>query len=143
MQTFLPYPDFVKSAQCLDRARLGKQRVEASQLLKTLTGLSDGWLNHPATKMWKGYEAALALYGVRMCEEWIDRGYNDNLLPYFQEELFIYHGRKPLSTLELPPWFGDENLHRSHRANLIRKFSDHYTPLFGELPMEPYFWPRY
>ncbi len=26
MQTFLPYPDFTKSAQCLDNKRLGKQR---------------------------------------------------------------------------------------------------------------------
>ena len=34
MQTFLPYPDFVKSAQCLDYRRLGKQRVEAKQILE-------------------------------------------------------------------------------------------------------------
>ena len=29
MQTFLPYSNFKKSAKCLDRQRLGKQRVEA------------------------------------------------------------------------------------------------------------------
>ena len=33
MQTFLPYPDFVKSALVLDYRRLGKQRVEARQIL--------------------------------------------------------------------------------------------------------------
>ena len=37
MQTFLPYPDFAKSAACLDNRRLGKQRVECLQILKTLS----------------------------------------------------------------------------------------------------------
>ena len=36
MQTFLPFPDFKMSAQVLDYKRLGKQRVEALQILKTL-----------------------------------------------------------------------------------------------------------
>ena len=36
MQTFLPYPSFVESAKALDNKRLGKQRVEAYQILKTL-----------------------------------------------------------------------------------------------------------
>lgn len=35
MQTFLPYPDFARSAACLDRQRLGKQRLEAFQILQT------------------------------------------------------------------------------------------------------------
>ena len=34
MQTFLPYPDFARSAAVLDRQRLGKQRVEVLQILK-------------------------------------------------------------------------------------------------------------
>ena len=36
MQTFLPYPDFARSAQALDMRRLGKQRVEVLQILGTL-----------------------------------------------------------------------------------------------------------
>ncbi len=36
MITFLPYPNFFDSAACLDRARLGKQRIEAYQILKDL-----------------------------------------------------------------------------------------------------------
>jgi hypothetical protein len=36
MQTFLPYPDFQKSAQCLDYKRLGKQRCEAWQIYQIL-----------------------------------------------------------------------------------------------------------
>lgn len=36
MQTFLPYPDFCGTALVLDRKRLGKQRVEALQVLRGL-----------------------------------------------------------------------------------------------------------
>jgi len=62
MQTFLPYSSFIESVRCLDRQRLGKQRVEALQILNALNGKSKGWTNHPATKMWCGYEEALCLY---------------------------------------------------------------------------------
>ena len=37
MQTFLPYKSFVKSLNCLDNKRLGKQRVEAMQILNAIT----------------------------------------------------------------------------------------------------------
>ena len=56
MQTFLPYDDFVLSLDCLDYRRLGKQRVEAMQLLNAMKREKGGWINHPATKMWRGYE---------------------------------------------------------------------------------------
>lgn len=38
MQTFLPYPDFSKSASVLDKRRLGKQRVENLQIMQVLLG---------------------------------------------------------------------------------------------------------
>jgi hypothetical protein len=38
MQTFLPYPDFRESLQVLDNKRLGKQRVEAYQIISAITG---------------------------------------------------------------------------------------------------------
>ena len=60
MQTFLPYEDFEASAEALDYRRLGKQRVEARQILKALeTG--GGWSN--------------------VCiKEWISRGYNNTMV---------------------------------------------------------------
>ena len=87
MQTFLPYSDFEKSAKVLDYRRLGKQRVEGYQIMKALLNLTESkaWRNHPATAMWRGHEGALALYCKTMCEEWIRRGYNDSLLPFFNE----------------------------------------------------------
>ena len=49
MQTFLPYKSFKQSLQSLDYRRLGKQRVEAFQILNVLLGRTEtkGWsLNH-------------------------------------------------------------------------------------------------
>ncbi len=63
MQTFLPYPDFEASARVLDDRRLGKQRVEALQVLRALTRAQYGWKHHPAVRMWAGHEEALAAYG--------------------------------------------------------------------------------
>jgi len=84
MQTFVPEGiDFKLTAIKLDYRRLGKQRVEAWQILNTLTGESQGWRNHPAVKMWQGYDVALAMYGLSMCREWIARGYKDTMFDRF------------------------------------------------------------
>jgi hypothetical protein len=42
----------------------------------------------------------------------------------------------------LPPWLGDDELHRSHQSALVRKDPDHYRPLFPDVPDDlPYVWP--
>ena len=64
MQTFLPFPDFARSAAVLDPPRLGKQRVENVQILRGLTVAGHGYRHHPAVKMWAGYEEALVRYGL-------------------------------------------------------------------------------
>ena len=136
MQTFLPYPDFGKSAFCLDRKRLGKQRVEALTILKTLLGINKGWINHPAVKMWRGYEGALALYGLAICEEWTKRGYQDSCRS--QIEVLI-----PVNNIEqMPFWLGNESFHSCHRATLLFKNSGWYGG-FGwiEYPKKQYYWP--
>ncbi|MFP3464126.1 pyrimidine dimer DNA glycosylase/endonuclease V [Leifsonia sp. SIMBA_070] len=53
VQTFLPYPSFARSVRVLDRARMGKQRVEALQVLRAITVPGYGWRNHPVAKMWR------------------------------------------------------------------------------------------
>jgi hypothetical protein len=88
MQTFLPYPDFVSSVKALDYRRLGKQRVEAMQLVNSTNKLAAnpsakvGWANHPARTMWRGYLPALKLYHNVCIQEWIDRGYNNTMKYY-------------------------------------------------------------
>jgi hypothetical protein len=134
MQTFLPYANFTKSAVVLDNKRLGKQRVEAWQILNTLTGKSAGWANHPATKMWQGYEYLLALYGITICVEWEYRGFKDTLLPKFAEV------SENLTDTGNPWWLGFEPLHISHQSNLMRKDPIHYK--FGVVSNLPYIWCR-
>lgn len=134
MQTFLPYPDFKKSAEVLDNRRLGKQRVETYQILRTLLGISQGWKNHPAVKMWRGCERALAEYGMAMCTEWIRRGCNDTCL----EKIAAL---TPMRAFTYPVWFGDDAFHASHRSNLMRK-SEHYHKFGWTEPHDlPYVWP--
>jgi hypothetical protein len=135
MQTFLPYPSHRGSAAVLDQQRLGKQRVEALQLLRTLYGESPGWSNHPATCMWAGCEFELAKYGVAVCEEWISRGYRDTCLPKMQA--YLIYGLS-----DKPAWWGNEEFHASHRSNLLRKDPGHYGSFGWSEPADlPYVWP--
>jgi hypothetical protein len=136
MQTFLPCADFFKSARVLDRQRLGKQRVENLQIMKALV-TGQGWVNHPATKMWRGYECDLMTYQSAICSEWTWRGYKDTCL----NKTFILHDCE-WSDEKQPPWLGDEAFHASHRSNLLRKLPEHYSQ-FGWIEPDdlPYVWP--
>jgi len=135
MQTFLPYADFIKSAKCLDYKRLGKQRVEAKQLIDLLEGKTDNnWKNHPAYKMWEGYTSALILYYNAIVNEWISRGYN-NSMP------IIYQCPEELLELEYPPWFGRDDFHDAHKSNLLRKDKEFYGKYNWDVPDDlPYLW---
>ena len=132
MQTFLPYKSFKQSLQSLDYRRLGKQRVEAYQILNVLLGRTEtkGWINHPITKMWKGYENALKEYFNMCVTEWINQGYNNTMELEVIEEDIIY-----------PNWLGDDTLHSSHRSNLLRKDTEYYSKyMWVEDPDNPYAW---
>lgn len=145
MQTFLPYADFAQSAACIDRQRLGKQRIEVLQLLKALLVPGAGWRNHPAAKMWRGYEWALFCYGAAICREWIKRGYKDTCLGKLEAmSLTIHPGGFWVMTdpKMLPPWFGDPAFHLAHKSNLVRKLPEHYGKLWPDVPADlPYVWP--
>ncbi len=137
MNTFLPYANFAESARVLDYRRLGKQRVETLQILRTLGGQSSGWSNHPAVHMWKGYENSLKIYGILICLEWQHRGYQDTCLDKIQELAM-----NPDTPYEQPPWLGDPAFHSSHRAALLCKNYQWYSQ-FGwtEKPEINYCWP--
>jgi hypothetical protein len=139
MQTFLTSVSFSDTADSLDYRRLGKQRVEAMQILRALKGLTKGWVNHPATKMWRGYERQLAYYGNCMCTEWIERGYKDTIRPFFIKAMYddIY----AMDCAKTPDWLTPD-LIASHRSNLVRKMPEHYSALWPDVPDDlPYVWP--
>jgi Pyrimidine dimer DNA glycosylase len=148
MQTFLPYPDFTASARVLDTRRLGKQRVEALQVVRALLRPDYGWRNHPAVLMWRGYEEALGRYGIEICRAWRARGFADTCEQKIRADLDrfgigLVRGQDELAAAgALPPWLGDGALHRSHRSALLRKDPEQYGPTFHGLPDDlPYVWP--
>jgi hypothetical protein len=133
MQTFITHTDFTTSCQLLDQARLGKQRVEAQQILDILEGRSENsrWKNHPAVRMWKGYENALKYYINTVLITWIRRGCENNVKAHRIETPVI-----------MPPWLSDLRLVYSHQANLIRKYPGYYKQLWPDVnDTTPYWWP--
>ena len=132
MQTFLPYKSFENSVKSLDYRRLGKQRVEAKQILNVLLNRTEtkGWRNHPITKMWIGYENALKEYFNTCVKYWINQGYNNTMELEEIEGDIVY-----------PHWLGDDLFHSSHRANLLRKDQEYYSKfMWTENSDSPYAW---
>jgi len=143
MQTFLPFADFRESAAALDTSRLGKQRVEALQVLRALVIPEYGWQSHPAVRMWMGHVPALTMYGLAMADEWMERGHPDNTRTNIAE--FAPQAAHPdyASRIIMPPWLGHEDLHLSHRSKLISKDPKHYAPIFpGTEEKLEYVWPE-
>lgn len=137
MQTFLPFPCFTKSAKCLDRQRLGKQRVECMQIAKALVGETKGWVNHPATKMWRNNIGSLCKYWDAILFEWKSRGYKDNTIYELDRILTQYN----IEDLSPPNWLGDTMFHLSHQSNLLRKNREHYIKYFNVPDNMEYIWP--
>lgn len=130
MQTFLPYPDFLESAKCLDYRRLGKQRVECLQLLR------GQFPNHPAAKMWRKHEYQLGCYGLIVCQIWKNFGYQDSCYGKILAE------RNKFTDTGMPKWFGREDFHRAHRSNLLSKdFGFYHNKFPHDKPGLPYIWP--
>lgn len=131
MMTFVTSSNLAECAKALDYKRLGKQRVEAYQILNTLKGHSHGWKNHPAVKMWEGHAGALGLYMNAMIDEWVARGYRNNMI------------KETDTNTDFPWWFYWKPLHESHKASLKRKSSEFYMHFeVDEIYMKHgYIWP--
>ena len=134
MQTFITDHNLAISARNLDNKRLGKQRVEALQILDCLIRKPNRWLNHPATQMWKGNEGYLLLvYIQKIFYEWSDiRKFKNHKCLHWSFELFDYMmkvNHQFSVSCNKPDWVTDKFI-EAHRSNLIRKNPDHYKPLF-------------
>jgi len=117
MQTFITDSNPIICAKHLDNKRLGKQRVEAFQILNTIEK-GGGWSNHPCVKMWIGHELSLKYYFNSMVDEWIWRGFKNTMVKYSNFDI------------QMPWWFSLEPLQKSHRAALLRKNSNFYKNVF-------------
>lgn len=123
-------------AQELDDKRLGKQRVEAYQIVKALRGdyaNSGAWENHPATVMWRGHQYQLGLYGWHICKEWMARGHDDTVIQHFVDLM------DNSSFTNMPWWVNNTILNLTHQSNLMRKDSSYYR--YNVPDNIPYVWP--
>jgi len=125
---------------CLDKSRLGNQVWREG-----LTLIRGGWPNHPASKMWKGYEYHFGLYLLSGVDVLQKRG------KFYQsvKEKILNEMSKFVDT-GYPKWLGNELFHSSHRKALLFKNYEWYKQFnWKELPDIPdkngklnYFWPK-
>jgi hypothetical protein len=150
MQTFLPHGyDFEATARSLDQKRLVKQAVEGYQILRSLAGISQGWKNHPATKMWRGHEGWLAAYLDAILDEMERRGYSAATRPKIHALIDENFPDNDLDTA--PPWLLDFRVSYTHKGRLYEKMPDHYRQFADYADFKQYaccdrcnyFWPTH
>jgi hypothetical protein len=148
VQTFLPYAGFARTAEVLDRTRLGKQRVECIQIVRALTIPTYGWRHHPAALMWRGHLEALGAYSFAIIDEWTRQGHADTCAATIATDLAEagvtdVRAQDQLAAADaLPSWLGNPDFHVAHQSSLVRKDPEHYRPFFPGIPDDlPYVWP--
>jgi len=169
MQTFLPYSDFKKCAQVLDKRRCFKQVVEASQIIDCLEGKKVGWRNHPAVKMWVGYLPELKHYyniflnhcievhKIKVTKMWYKECYysygvkteqirvDENHNVIHEPHNYFVDNQIPSWERNKPFWLGQEPFHRAMRSRLIEKDPEFYGPKFLDKDKgyndSKYWWP--
>lgn len=159
MQTFITSDegDWVYTAQTLDNLRLNKQALEGWQILMSLLEIDPkgeyrqarGWKNHPAVKMWSGYELSLYGYIQVMVKEWHSRGYNSTIGDKATETIQVAYENNLLADYEEPWWRNPTTMKKlasTHRQALLWKNYPHYSQFgwaedTGEQPdTYEYFW---
>ena len=142
MQTFITDFNMAQNAKNLDNKRLGKQRIEALQILDCLLAKKSRWKSHPAVKMWKGYEEYLLYsYLTWVIDQWLRRGFKNNKCQDWYLKLQKICKYPGVENIKKPKWLTKEFI-ESHRSNLIRKNSEYYKSLFPNTKEGlSYIWP--
>lgn len=144
MITYLTRMSFLDTASDLDLRALAQQYKEGQDLFSDMVYDSTTVVDaaHPVRRMWAGYEVALGVYvqcmGVELTKRGIIRGVG------------LLEGSNPIVELrrdfgaefEVPPWFEDTDVMRSHRSNLVRRYPKDYAGKWQGTPASmPYLWP--
>lgn len=123
----LPHPHLAASARTFDNGELLRQ-VDLARA--ALIELNAGKHYKARTLMWLGYRLGLTDYLNRLIIEAMARGYATS--PYVEIP------KNMERHIRLPPWFGDERVHISHQALLLRKNPSFYGRYnWGVLPTFP------
>ncbi len=144
MLFLLPEEDIVKSIKCLDYTVLDQTIVSTTKLMKILAGnkAEPRMAERPYVAMWRYYPGWLADYLRCMHINWrhrfgvthriykLSHSYYGSLFPEQVEELYPY-------------WLGDEKLHKSHQAWLLRKNYLYYAQHGWDVDVDtPEYWPE-
>ena len=136
MQTFITGdPATGWGVQNLDQKRLVKQLLECRQIMAALSGETKGWVNHPATKMWRGKESLLSYYTWHVAYEMDVRGYKwQNNFEKFKESA------KKISTDKYGTFTSDEldRIIYTHRGRLYEKDEEYYAKWLGYIDYKDY-----
>lgn len=136
MQVFMSEFVFDDTAQVLDTKRLVKQLLEGRQIMSVLAGEQNGngWKNHPAVRMFEGYEKALYAYLKAIKNEMQTRGYKWEKNWEVIEDLYSRHFKN--ETQGYPLWMRDPETWKrvmiTHRGRLWEKDPAHYAHYEGE-----------
>lgn len=152
MQTFVPYADIDESAETLDNKRLNKQLLEGRQVYGIISSgrTTGGWVNHPAVKMWRNFDNGLFAYLTGIVNECTRRGISTEKNWNAICEMHEANWNRG-SGVVMPPWWGDERVHLSHRQNLYKKDPEYYAYFVNDNRLSAvsccdtcnYFWPSH
>jgi hypothetical protein len=139
VNTFVTASTPEECASNLDNKRLGKQRVEAKQIIDILESShlneSKGYSNHPIVAQWRGFTQALKVYYNAIFDEWEARGYkNDKLKRYeiVQDPALSHLVTKPNEVVVMfPKWFFNPIIHLTYKCDLYRKKPEYYGKIFN------------
>lgn len=156
VNVFVIKPNIYETARLLDDKRLGKQRVEAKQIINALeefdlTGriTKAGWSNHPAVKSWIGFTNHLKVYFNIIVREWCSRGFNNTMQLYPIDERpynivncnfdgrTSNYDRSQFNQYSFPFWISFPPFYLSHQASLCRKDPKYYKSLLCDT-LNPY-----
>lgn len=126
MHTFLPKINFHASLRLLRDEELHQQRLDGLKVLEYLKDEDDD-PEDPCAESWRGFEYGLIVYTLAACSVWrLERRKTCSVW----KEIKALEKGDPRKVYALPSWVGDIDVHRSHRAELIRRAPSFYRPLF-------------
>jgi len=97
--------------------------------------------------MWRGYDNALFEYLRVIKDECLYRGIQTEKNWNALTEMYKWNWNRGNNIL-MPPWWGDNKVHQSHRNNLYRKDPEHYAEFANDKFISccdkcNYYWPTH
>jgi hypothetical protein len=134
LHTLMPYKHYGQCAEVLTDMHLLNQ---CDMVASTLAGSNN---DTPLPGMWKGYLFQLVLFGMRMSHE---ANIERDLRWHRWRDIAPFVVLADDMRKDMPPWWGDPWVHRSHRSRLLNLSYMDYQGLWPGTPLlMPVVWPQ-